>query len=221
MSITLAIECSQRGGGVAVRGASGDIQTAMLTSASGVDDRLITEIDQLFRNANLAPADLTLVGISIGPGGFTGLRVAVSTAKMLALTTGCLIVPVASARVAAASRVHRQRVAVVLASRRGTAWLTRVGANVEIEGTPGLVDISSFEQAIDGCEAVIADAHLPDDMAHIAAAHSLPCEDPRFDPAKCLELAEAGLSRGEQVDPHCLEPLYPRIPEAVRLFDAR
>ncbi|MBT5658326.1 MAG: hypothetical protein HOI89_11150, partial [Phycisphaerae bacterium] len=53
MSITLAIECSQRGGGVALRDASGLVHTAELTSASGVDDRLMTEVDQLFQKANL------------------------------------------------------------------------------------------------------------------------------------------------------------------------
>ena len=221
MSITLAIECSQRGGGVALRDASGLVHTAELTSASGVDDRLMTEVDQLFQKANLVPTDLKLVGVSIGPGGFTGLRVAVSTAKMLALTTGCLVVPVASALVAAASRPHTQRVAVVLAARQGTAWLTRVESNLEIDGKPGLVDAMSFERATEGCGAVLADSHLPDEMAQIISGRGLVCEIPVFDPVQCLVLAEAGLDQGQQVDPRCLGPLYPRIPEAVRLFDAR
>jgi tRNA threonylcarbamoyladenosine biosynthesis protein TsaB len=180
----------------------------------------MTEIDHLFQMTNHVPAELSLLGVSIGPGGFTGLRVAVSTAKMLALTTGCAVVPVASAQVAAASRPHTQRVAVVLASRRGTAWLTRIEPNLDIIGTPGLVDTNTLGQAIEGCKVILADSHLSEDMAQIVAAQSLIREDPVFDPVKCLELAEAGLSRDQQVDPHCLEPLYPRIPEAVRLFDA-
>jgi tRNA threonylcarbamoyl adenosine modification protein YeaZ len=220
VSVTLAIECSQRGGGVALRDISGLVHVAELTSESGVDDRLMTEIDHLFQMTNHVPAELSLLGVSIGPGGFTGLRVAVSTAKMLALTTGCAVVPVASAQVAAASRPHTQRVAVVLASRRGTAWLTRIEPNLDIIGTPGLVDTNTLGQAIEGCKVILADSHLSEDMAQIVAAQSLIREDPVFDPVKCLELAEAGLSRDQQVDPHCLEPLYPRIPEAVRLFDA-
>ena len=121
---------------------------------------------------------------------------------------------------AAASRPHAQRVAVVLAARQGTAWLTRVESNLEIDGTPGLVDAMSFERAIEGCGAVLADSHLSDEMAKIILGRGVVCKPPVFDPVQCLVLAEAGLGHGQQVDPRCLGPLYPRIPEAVRLFDA-
>ncbi|MCH2141290.1 MAG: tRNA (adenosine(37)-N6)-threonylcarbamoyltransferase complex dimerization subunit type 1 TsaB, partial [Phycisphaerales bacterium] len=93
MSVVLGIECSQRLGGVALQAGEGQVSQERLESASGVDDQLMLAIDRLFREAGQAPSTLELIGLSIGPGGFTGLRVAVSTARMLAMTTGCRIVP--------------------------------------------------------------------------------------------------------------------------------
>lgn len=222
MSVALAIECSQRSGGVALRDASGTIHVASLESASGVDDRLMPEVDRLFAEASLSPSALSLVGVSIGPGGFTGLRVAVTTAKMLAMTTRCAVVAIPTAVVVAASRPGPPaRVGVLLSSRRGTAWLSQVDPDLEIKGTPGLVEASSIGQALAGCRVCVADSHLPSELAEAIHAAGVPLEPPRFDPVKCLERAEEGLRRGEIADTHQLEPLYPRMPEAVRLFEAR
>ncbi|MDP6890419.1 MAG: tRNA (adenosine(37)-N6)-threonylcarbamoyltransferase complex dimerization subunit type 1 TsaB [Phycisphaerales bacterium] len=222
MSVTLAIECSQRGGGVALRDTAGEIHTASLESASGVDDRLMSEVDRLFADAGLAPDALSLIGVSIGPGGFTGLRIAVTTAKMLAISTGCDVVAVQTALVVAGSRAGpAARIGVLLASRRGTAWLSCVDSGLQITGTPGLVNAVSIGPALAGCEVCIADAHLPPELLGAVQDAGVPMEPPRFDPVICLNLAEQCQARGEIVDTHHLEPLYPRIPEAVRLFEAR
>jgi tRNA A37 threonylcarbamoyladenosine modification protein TsaB len=68
-------------------------------------------IDRLFRRLGLTPESLRggPVAVSIGPGGFTGLRIAVSTAKMLAETLGVKIIAVPSALVAAESTIGSQR----------------------------------------------------------------------------------------------------------------
>jgi tRNA threonylcarbamoyl adenosine modification protein YeaZ len=222
VTVTLAIECSQRSGGVALRDSTGTIHVASLESASGVEDRLMSEIDRLFSTAALPPTALSLVGVSIGPGGFTGLRVAVATAKMLALTTECSVVAVPTAVIVAASRAKPpRRVGVLLASRRGTAWLSQVTAELEIVGTPGLVDATTIGPALVGCEVIVADSHLPAPLAEVIRVQGVPRESPMFDPARCLERAEAYFSKGAIVDTHQLEPLYPRAPEAVRLFEAR
>ncbi|MDP7029645.1 MAG: tRNA (adenosine(37)-N6)-threonylcarbamoyltransferase complex dimerization subunit type 1 TsaB [Phycisphaerales bacterium] len=217
MSVHLAIETAHRAGGVAVRGEDGRVVAVPLESASGIDDRLMPEIDRLFRELGATPCEVSLVGVSIGPGGFTGLRIAVSTARSLALTTGCAVVAVPTAIVAAAG--SEATVAVLLSSRRGTIWCTRVAAGGQIDGEPGLVGTSGLAERIRGCEAVIADDHLPEDMAELLG--DVPIRPLHLDPTACLEAAEAMAADGRTVDPGTLEPLYPRPPEAVRLFEAR
>ncbi len=82
--VLLAIEASQRRGGVAVRDRDGEDHVEWLGESARHDDDLLAAVDRLFGRLRLAPADTGVVGVSTGPGGFTGLRVAVATAKMLA-----------------------------------------------------------------------------------------------------------------------------------------
>jgi len=161
--ITLAIETSQRLGEVAVRDHGGEIHVEPLATSQRHDDDLLPAIDRLFARLNLKPADLKptdlkeggAVAVSIGPGGFTGLRIAISTAKMFAETLGVKLIGVPSAVVAAEalsdqrSEIRGQKsevgdqkseeskpslsrawasgeVIVALASKNESAWCTRL-----------------------------------------------------------------------------------------------
>ena len=158
VSVHLAIESSQRCGGVAVRGATGMVRTITLESASGVDDQLMPAIKQLFDEVGAQPQDLSLIGVSIGPGGFTGLRVAVSTARTLAMTTGCRVVAVPSAIVAAMGYSETEGdVATLLAGRRDSVWLTRALLLIvllEVLSPPASIHSARLLRAAGGAAAV-------------------------------------------------------------------
>jgi tRNA threonylcarbamoyladenosine biosynthesis protein TsaB len=121
--IALAIETSNRGGGVALQLSDGRIEVEDLTSTRRHDDALMPGVDRLCGRVGVEPADLEVIGVSIGPGGFTGLRIAVITAKVLAHTTGAKLVaaPTASVVAAASEPGHEpgERMLVCLASKRG------------------------------------------------------------------------------------------------------
>lgn len=51
----------------------------------GQAERLMPLLEECLREADLAWADLTAIGVGIGPGNFTGIRIAVSAARGLAL----------------------------------------------------------------------------------------------------------------------------------------
>ena len=57
---------------------------------------LLPRLAQLFTAARRFPADLGAVGVSVGPGNFTGLRIGLATAKTLAWSLGRPLVPVAT-----------------------------------------------------------------------------------------------------------------------------
>ncbi|MDA5458026.1 tRNA (adenosine(37)-N6)-threonylcarbamoyltransferase complex dimerization subunit type 1 TsaB [Weissella confusa] len=58
--------------------------------------QLLPFIDELVKSAGWAPADLDRVVVSQGPGSYTGLRIAVTTAKTLAFTLGIELVGISS-----------------------------------------------------------------------------------------------------------------------------
>lgn len=56
--------------------------------AKGQAEHLMPLVDTLLHEAGKTASDLDLIGVGIGPGNFTGLRIAVSTARGLALALG-------------------------------------------------------------------------------------------------------------------------------------
>ena len=116
------------------------IDAEPLTDSLHADD-LASAIDRLFRRCRAAPGDLSHVAVSIGPGGYTSLRIAVATAKMIAEATGASILAVPSAAVAAwcipigsapalvclASKADSTHVTLLPSSPRQGAWWEQTG----------------------------------------------------------------------------------------------
>ena len=87
------------------RGAGGDelVQEAQETLRVGHAERLLPLIDEVMAAAGLRYVDLHRIAVTVGPGGFTGLRVGVATARALSLATGLPVVGMSSLAVMAAA----------------------------------------------------------------------------------------------------------------------
>jgi tRNA threonylcarbamoyladenosine biosynthesis protein TsaB len=88
----LALETSGRIGSVALLEATGGAATVLEEVTLPAEVRtarsLVPEMDRLLRAHGWAPGDIDLVGTTIGPGSFTGLRIGVVAAKTLAYACG-------------------------------------------------------------------------------------------------------------------------------------
>ncbi|MCL4502886.1 MAG: tRNA (adenosine(37)-N6)-threonylcarbamoyltransferase complex dimerization subunit type 1 TsaB, partial [Deltaproteobacteria bacterium] len=85
--------------------------------------RLLPSLVQLFEAAGRDPAALQAIGVSVGPGNFTGLRIGLATAKTLAWSLSCPLVPVPTLEVLAA-QVPEQNypIGVVTDAKRGEVF---------------------------------------------------------------------------------------------------
>lgn len=90
--LILAIETSGRTGSAAV--GRDDAITAQIVFSGFMrhSAELFGAFEELLRQAQAAPCDIKQVYITGGPGSFTGLRIAVTTAKMLAFALKCRII---------------------------------------------------------------------------------------------------------------------------------
>lgn len=88
---------------------------------------LAPSIDRLLRQAQWRPDQIELVAVANGPGSFTSLRVAVTTAKTLAYAIGCPLLGVNTLEaVAEQTPPQAEHVAAVLPAERGELFAARL-----------------------------------------------------------------------------------------------
>jgi tRNA threonylcarbamoyl adenosine modification protein YeaZ len=89
--------------------------------AKGQAERLMPLIAEVLEAGGAAPRDLDAIGVGIGPGNFTGVRIAVSAARGLALALG--IPAVGVSRLEALAFGLPRPLAVVEDARRGEVYV--------------------------------------------------------------------------------------------------
>lgn len=233
--LTLAIETSnpsaQTGGSGGVGGGPGvalgvvrgpwDVEmigAEPLAATARHDDDLMPAIDRLFARAGADRRAVERVAVSVGPGGYTALRVAVATGKMIAEAVGgvCVSVPTALCLALRAPAGLAEPIGVLLASKSDTAWCCLLGPGWRDD--PGAAARGRIIRAADleglGAASLIGDRFVPEGIRAMASELGITVAEPRYDPAACLEAASAI----EPIDPALLAPIYPREPDAVTLW---
>jgi tRNA threonylcarbamoyladenosine biosynthesis protein TsaB len=211
----LALEASTLAGGVALLDDDRLVAEYVLDVSLTHSERMLATIDRVLGDAGWTPADLDGLAVATGPGSFTGLRVAVSTVKGLALA---LSVPIAAVptldAMAAAVPFACLPVCAVIAARRNEVYACLYRWH---EGTMrrqwDYLALAPAALADRLSEPVIL---AGDGAALVVSPHARPLPAPRRLPAPaCVGIL--GLERlrsGDVVKPADLAPLYVRPPEA-------
>jgi len=124
--LILALETSGRTGSIAIGSASQMLVEIPFSGQMRHSAELFPAIDTLLKGADKNPRDIAEIYISVGPGSFTGLRIAVAFAKTMNLATGAKIVALDTLDVIAANVCNSphiansciSRVAVILDAKR-------------------------------------------------------------------------------------------------------
>ena len=133
-----AAVCSTDAGGLRVLAESYEART------SGHAERLVPMIDETVRRSGLALGDIDRLAVTMGPGGFTGVRVGVAAARALSLAMGKPAVGVTSL----AAMAHEAR------RQLSGAGLGRLLV-VAVDARAGMVYVQTFDDDAAG-EAVAA-----------------------------------------------------------------
>jgi len=130
----VALETTQRVGSVAAFDDEHLLEELNLPPHQRSAQSLLPGIDRLLRRVGWEPTEIGLVTVAVGPGSFTGLRIGVTAAKMLAFVVRAEIVAVNTLHVIAA-RADRPagRLWTILDAQRGQLFTSQFCLN---EGSP-------------------------------------------------------------------------------------
>jgi len=178
------------------------------------DDDLMPAIDRLLGRFGAKPRSIASVGVSIGPGGYTGLRIAVTVATMIARATGASLHPIPTTSVCAwgllAMGARARPVAICLASKRDTVFTSVLESDDPLTTRDiGLLDAQAI-MALNP-SAIMGDDHLPQTVRDAAGARGIEIIEPALTARAVLTLS----TRVRAVLPGSFAPRYPREPEAV------
>jgi tRNA threonylcarbamoyl adenosine modification protein YeaZ len=140
----------------------------------GQAERLMPLLDEVMAEAGCGWADLNAIGVGIGPGNFTGIRIAVAMARGLSLALGVPAIGVSSFEILREGSAAKGRTIVSLAAPRGLAY------------------VQVFEGGTPASEPRLVDPSDPDLGAVHAATIDLPDLPARLARITLRKLAESG-----------------------------
>lgn len=221
----IAIETSGRSGSITLGHTDDILDTAELPHKRRHNVELLPTIDMLCKKHGVAPDMIGQAYVSLGPGSFTGLRVGITTAKMLALASGVEVFGIPTLDVLAQNApAEATHVAVCLNLKHDTvhcATYQRDNGSWSALIEPKLRTMAELLSESPAPIHVIGDPlpAIPDGLAdHVTV----------LDPGYAVGRSEAVWHLGRAAaqsrpadDPMTLAPLYIREPEAVELWNRR
>ncbi|MBC8201618.1 MAG: tRNA (adenosine(37)-N6)-threonylcarbamoyltransferase complex dimerization subunit type 1 TsaB [Planctomycetes bacterium] len=223
LPITLALELSQQTGSVAMCSSNGTIMEKVVDSGNREQDDVMPSIEAIAHELHILPKTIDCVIVSVGPGGFTGLRSTVAIAKMIALVSGAALIPVETAMsVVANAGCEAGTYLVVSGVKQDSFWLSTVRVNDEsITCSAALSNTKDLSSLLDETSVLFGDSFIPQSVVTIAKGENVVIQETSTSAKTLLEL---GLrlykeKKIQAIDPLKLAPLYPREPEAVRVWN--
>jgi tRNA threonylcarbamoyladenosine biosynthesis protein TsaB len=216
--LLLVIDTATREGVVGLADGHGDLLTAQTwTTGHRHGEELLSRLDNSLTRLQAAATDIHWIGVGVGPGSFTGLRIGLATAKTLAYGLDVPLIGVSTTHaLALAAGVRNREVVVALPAGAHDRYVTHLRVNDDRvdEAQPASLAIS-LESEVAAAESVpliavdLAEPEVP------ASAVALGQGAVRGLPAALARLAGAAFAAGRHDDVAELGPAYVALPRGI------
>lgn len=179
--------------------------------------RLMPAIDRIMKEANVTPKDLTKIIVGIGPGSYTGVRIALSTAKTMAWTLNIPLISMSSLQGLALQASGDHYVCSFLDARRGLVYAGLYNQHGEVVLPEVNIQIEEWLDKLASLNVEMT--FISPDLENFKSLISERLGNRAVFKAKGHHLMRAGLMAEfakdhEPTDPHLLVPNYLRLVEA-------
>jgi len=190
----------------------GQIVAARAESGSVALERGLALVEGALADSQLSPSQIDRLAIGVGPGGFTGLRIAIAYAKSLAAVWECPLVPVDSFDALEFGGQYGRVLAVVV-GRTGVIS-ARYRCEAEVRRASGRVN-QVLDEVLPPSTTPLAVVGAPKDVLDALAERGIIVRS--FDPAVTPAAAAVALAAPARTPPpsiHEVEADYGELPAA-------
>lgn len=226
----LAVDTSGDRSAVGLLTASGDLFEAETDAGRKHGRDLLPCIRSLLRSAGVRPLELGLVGVGLGPGSYTGLRIGLTAARTLAYAAGTRLVGFDSLEALAANAPEDAPVVRVVGdAQRGDVYAAEfrreaAGAPLVASGPSRIEPLSEWAARVEPGDFVLGPGlRSPAVRANLEGTRTVDPDDPIHRPRglRIVELTRRIAGSSPDGDPWSLEPNYLRRSAAEDQWDAR
>ena len=168
------------------------------TTTQELSKNLMVVIDDIFVKSGKTVKDLDTIFVTNGPGSFTGIRIGLTVAKVLAWSLKIKVIPISSLELMA-SGVNKPFVASLMDARRDYVYAGLYDDNLNQVIEDKYISLSSFMESVKDKDVVF----VSDDDYDFAS-------NPGYDILKVIEKHKDDSG----VNPHLLNPNYLKKTEA-------
>lgn len=167
-----------------------------------LSEKLLPAIKKIIDKNNYKVNDLNRIYISVGPGSFTGIRIGVTVAKVMAWSLNIDIIPISSLEIMASYDSDKKYVCSFIDARRGFvfAGVYDKELNIYIEDK-----YISFDNLLEKIK------DIKDDTLFVSNdSNFISCIEPKIDVEKIV----LKHFNDKSVNPHKVNPIYLKLTEA-------
>ncbi len=212
--ILVGTDTSTRWAGVGLQTESGDRTEMVWRSDQNHGRELMPAIVELTSRAGLTPADITHLAVALGPGGFSAVRVGISTVIGLALPRELPTVGIPTHMLEAHPFLDRATtetpvVSLIPAGRNELSWAAFISKEPAHE--TGLAAIEEIPEQFNE-KALFCGEGADAITGMVSGDRILSSASPTRSPLSLLEIADQRFSAGKATPPTELRPIYARPP---------
>ncbi len=190
-----------------------------------ISSRILSETIDMLSKCSMALDDIKGIGADIGPGSFTGIRIALSVARSLSFLAKVPAYPITSLEVLARdycdSNPNAKRIAVCLDAKRDSVYMALYECKESLSEVipPKVVEIGQLESIAGSGTHYFGE--LPQSFVPNAADSKVHSCSPDYKPEVFARVLMERVSQTCNCDWRSLVPLYLRRAEAEDVWDKK
>lgn len=163
-----------------------------------MSSRIISEIENAFNSVSFEIKDINKIFVVNGPGSFTGVRVGVTAAKVIAWALNIDVIPISSLEFIATTKTEKKLIAPLIDAKRGNVFAAVYDDELGIVEREKLINLDLFLEGKNNDIVFISNDNIENTIK------------PNTDIMKIINKH----INDEPIDSHSLKPNYLKLTEA-------